>query len=249
MRTLAPTFGISFAIALLTLGVAILPNPEEQMLVSSDERVTLTGLSRQSQVMTLDTNVSMYALPLLGPSYDIGPAGVVLDRPVSLVFASDDTGVASDVLGLFRHRDDVGFWSPVSDASVLDDGSLYTAVSWTGRYALGVRQTVETPVFLSTYDSLLAEAPDDAVGYVMRVGYRLDGGPTIELPALERSGGCGGVFREGDNKATSELIRDAVVHVDDVATNVTFVFSTTWTMVTDGDGCVDELPLTALIGS
>ncbi|KKW30403.1 MAG: hypothetical protein UY72_C0013G0013 [Candidatus Uhrbacteria bacterium GW2011_GWD2_52_7] len=249
MRTLAPTLGISLVIAVLTVGMALLPDPEHQVLVSNDGRATLSGLSRQSQALTFDTQAIMYALPLLGPAYDVGPSGIAFDRPVGFIVENSDTGIASDVVQLYRYDDSVGFWSPVPDVSLLDDGSLYASLLMTGRYAVGVQQDVESPVFLTAYDTLLTRAPDDAVGYVMRVGYRLADGPTIALPALEQIGGCGGVFGQGDASVVSELVRDAVVHVDDVATDVTFVFSATWTVATGGGGCADGSLLEPLIGS
>ncbi|MCR4312593.1 MAG: hypothetical protein NUV56_04915 [Candidatus Uhrbacteria bacterium] len=249
MRQLAPTFGISIVIAFLTIGIAFLPNPEAQTRVSADGLVTLSGLSRQSQALSLEATDDVFALPLLGPAYDVGPSGLTLDRPFTLVFALRDVGVATDELGVFRYRDDLGFWTPVVDTLMQGDDTLSIVTAWTGRYALGVRQHLETPVFLTTYDSLRAMAPRETVGYVIHVGYRMNDGPTVLLPVLSEVGGCGGMFGEGDIMLDSETLREANVLVDDVTTAVTFIFHGVWTTAAGGSGCAEDESLQPLLGA
>jgi len=248
MRQAIYTSIIALFVALFTLGAIFLPEPEEQVLISSDGRVTLSGLSRQSQEFTLDVAQTTYALPLLGPAYDIGPAGVVVDRPFTLVFASSESGAATDKLSILYYQEELEFWSPVPDFSQLNKDSLYVATASTGRYALALEQRIDPPNFLTAYDALLAMAPATTTGFATHVGYRLNNGPVIELPSLEQRGGCGGLFAEGDHRLISEITRQANILIDDVASDVTFVFRSVWS-TTINAGCSSSAPLQSLAGA
>lgn len=249
MRQAAPLLGITLAIALLTVGIALLPVPEAQTLASVDGAVTLTGVARRSQPLALSVVPGAFAMPLLGRAYEVTPEHLVLDRPFMLTFSLRDLGVAAEEVSVFLYRDDLGFWTPVDDALLAREDELLTVTTTaTGRYALAVKHVVEAPVFLTLYDELRALAPIEAFGSTIDVGYRVDSGPVTLLPHLSQTLGCGGVFVAGPSTSASELTRNAEVLVDDVLTDVTFVFHATWNFGA-GEGCAEGAALEPLIGS
>ena len=185
-------------------------------------------------------------MPLVGFAYDVSPVGLALDTPFTLTIPLADLGLPSSSVQLFTFDETTAIWRASTDPVRIDGDVLTAVISSAGRYAVGLRQSVDAPAFLSTIDELVALAPKDTVAYALDVGYRLNGGPVVALAGLGESGGCGGVWREGSAAGASELSRNALVAVDDVATDVTFLFHAAWVVDNMNGGCPDTAPLTAL---
>lgn len=238
-------------IAVLTLSIVFLPDPEVRTLVSDDGLLTVSGLARQTQEISLVTRDEALGIPLVGRAYDVLPSGLTLDTPLTLILPLRDLGLAEDVpVHLYTYDETSGFWSGISEPVKTNDGLLIATTPSTGRYAVGIRQDVNAPEFLSMYDELRRLAPKNTRAYDIVVGYRVDdSGPFIVLPESGESGGCGGVFREGSSRVASELSRTAVVNIDDVATPATFVFFATWIVDEQSGGCPAEALLSPLLES
>lgn len=208
-------------------------DPEYIVRASDDGIVTLTGMTRETQALAIVAGDPLTGAVFAGPTYRIGDEGVVLDADMHVTFKARAGEVA------YRYRADVAAWEAVDDVTFVD-GLLTFATPKLGTYALGVAETVTPPEFIATYDALRADAPENAVGYVMHVAYARPDEPPIVLEGVGEQGGCGGAVLPGNTWATSQATRTANVLVNDVRTTVTFWFRATWSLA-DG-GCAELSP-------
>ena len=224
-----------------TLGFLVQSEPENTNITSSDNQLSVTGTARSTQPIAINVGQAV-AAPLLGKQYEITPAEITLDRPATLTFALP-VDKNSDSLAVFRYQPTFMMWEPLATSEATESG-LATEVSTLGAFALGKVETVTAPEFLAAEDDLRALAPANTVGYEIAIGYARNNSPTLRLPSLGETGGCGGQVRTGDGAVQSMVTREVQVPVDDVLTTVTFVFVSSWVTSSQG-GCAEAAPLTA----
>ena len=245
LENLLSTFAV-VAVAVVSVGFLATAEPEESSIASADGVVTVTGLARQTQPLTVASS-SVVKAPLLGGSYTVLPDGVTLDQPavISFQILSDQVAVASD-LGVYRFHPTHLMWEPVAPVVANTDELLAVETRQLGTFAIGAVPTFAAPVFANVYDELRAKAPADAVGYETTVGFTETDHEVIRLLATGENGGCGGAVRVGDGEAISRLERAATVDVNDTQKKFTFVFVTRWFTSSTG-GCAADAPMRALV--
>lgn len=211
----------------MSVFLALRQDPESLYRVSDDGVVTMTGMTRETQALHITTGDALTGAVLTGSAYTIGEDGVVLDAAMQVTFKAADGQIA------YHYRSDLAAWEPVADVTAAD-GLLTFSTTQLGMYAVGAAETVAAPEFIATYDSLRDAAPNDAVGYVIRVSYARPGEPSVLLLDIGEQGGCGGAVLPGESQATSQEARSASVLVNDVQTSVGFTFRAMWSLAPGG---------------
>jgi hypothetical protein len=228
-------FFLSFIVFLLILGGSMFlmfsDIPERVEVTSEDGKVTLVGFARESQgfdmeVLPLDSH-DVFQMGI----YKITPSRIQLDQPVDISFTN------SEGLALYRYDDDFLAWRIVQE-SIYSEGHLILQTDRLGDFALGAFIDVSAPSFLTVFDELLEQAPEQTVGYQMLVGYELND-VIIEIPQTHIQGGCNGFVHQGNKDEITILRRSARVLVDDVEELVDFVFIAHW-LVSDANKCTQE---------
>jgi len=233
-RTSLYFVSIVILISLTSVFIFLVGDPEKSSISSDDQVLTVTGLIRESQNIEIQTLGSFL--------YRVEPSGGVLTEPLQLTF--DLTGAQDrdfDV-AIYWYDEEVLMWEIVS--APVDQAQESISIQ---RYELGlfsVREYVDinAPDFISTYDELLQMAPSDTVGYRIGVGFLSDDGSAVKVPGTTQTGGCGGVVLNGNTIEKSQLKDSARIFVNDVETEVDFIFVGLW-FVNGNGGCVDELIL------
>jgi hypothetical protein len=229
------------AVILITAGFLVAVEPEESSINSEDGVVTVTGLARQTQPLSIRSNTAV-AAPLLGSSYLVSPAGVTLDEPAVIAFSIlDDQQAQAAMLGVYRFHAQLEMWEPVAPVVANTDELLAVETSQLGEFAIGDVPVFETPVFANVYDQLRSMAPVNAVGYETAVAFTEKDHEIIRLLSSGENGGCGGTVRVGDGESVSRLEREAVVEIEDQQVPLAFVFVTRWFTSSSGGCQADEL--------
>ncbi len=221
-------------IALTSIIILSVGDPELSVIKNEDGSLTITGLTRESQNIQIQTLGSFL--------YRVEPSGGVLSEPLELTFDLTGAKDRSFQTAVYWYDEEALMWKVVSEP--IDESQNSVSVE---RYEFGlfsVKEYIEidAPDFVSTYDELLEMAPDDTVGYRIEVGFLSDDGSAIKVPGATQTGGCGGVVLSGNATEMSQLEDSARIFVNDVETVVDFIFVGLW-FVNDDGGCVDELIL------
>ncbi|MFZ2681484.1 MAG: hypothetical protein WAZ14_00050 [Patescibacteria group bacterium] len=230
------------AVIAITVGFFTTHEPEDVSVVSEDGVLTITGLARQTQPLTVTLSDTVQQ-PLFGTSYVIEPAGIALDEPAVLAFSiSTEQSADIDALQVFRLHPSLNMWESVMPVVAHTDEIIAIETSRLGTFAVGSVPNFEPPVFANVYEDLRNLAPVEAVGYETAVGYRLAEQELMRLPRVGERGGCGGAVRVGDGESVSSLERTAQVKIGDELQSLTFVFVTRWFTSSDvGCGVEDAL--------
>lgn len=234
------------AVTVITAGFFIAAEPEESSITTPDGVVTITGLARQTQPL-LVRQANPVRAPLFGSAYSVRPDEVTLDEAAVVAFqiTPEDKEKVAD-LGIYRFHPSLQMWEPVAPVVAHTDEVIAVEARQLGLFAVGLVPQFEAPVFANVYDELRAQAPKDAVGYEIAVGYAEPEHETVRLLSLGENGGCGGAVRVGDGESLSRLDRDATVKIDDIETRVTFTFVTRW-FTSSAGGCDAQAPLRPLV--
>lgn len=208
-------------------------DPEYTKIVSDDGVVTIEGLVRESQ------DVQIHSLG--NYLYDIYPADSVFTQPLSVTFDVSQADFTFDI-AVYKYNPDVLMWEAVSAAYVPGVQQITIAQSSFGRYMIKESVDIESPDFISSYNSLLTMAPADTVGFEVAVGFITADGSIIRLPEKTQIGGCGGMFAQGNRTEMSQQEQSVRVYVNDVAETVQFFFVARWDVL-DDIGCVDNVRL------
>ena len=216
----------------LTFFVVLAPTPERFSVQSSDGVLTIDGIGRESQNLTIE--------PLGDQLYPVEPSGGLLTEPFTLTFVIPETEEPFPVAA-YRYEDEVMMWERLENLS-LDEQTLEIEAYQLGLFTLRESVEVRAPDFVSTFDELLLLAPEGTVGVEMAVGYITQDGSVIRLTDKNQIGGCGGVLLRGNTTEISQLTEDARVLVDDVETDVEFLFLARW-FINDIEGCQEGITL------
>lgn len=208
-------------------------DPEYMYATSDDGVVTVSGMARETQSLTVAVTPVAASSVLADRAYVIGSEGVVLDAPIQVTFRAGEGQTA------YALRSDVLAWEPIPDVTALD-GIITFSTARMGIYALGTTETVTTPDYVAVYEGLRDVRPDDAIGYTIQVSYARPDEQAILLSGIGEQGGCGGAVLPGASEAQSATSRAANVLVNDVQTAVTFYFRAVWHLA-DG-GCPELSP-------
>ncbi len=236
---------VGVVVAIVTISFIFSSEPEELKVSSSDGVVTVTGLARQTQTLEVLGGPGVKE-PLLGPSYDILPADLVLDLPVTVTFKLDPLKNNANIK-LYRYNENLLMWEMIDKELLRDDERVAVEAPALGRFALGTREDFAAPVFASTYDDLKNLAPEQAVGYEILVGYTEDKHETVRLTGQGEVGGCGGLAQASDGQEQSRLEREVNVGDDEDRRLITFVFMATWFTSSQG-GCEADQALSPKLG-
>lgn len=208
--------------------------PEYTEVLSSDGIVNISGLARESQPFKIEILDTVGSEVLLSSVYRLTPDKITLDQPAQIIVSPED----SANLFLYKYDEKLMMWSVVEDA-IEYDGKIYLETDELGDFALGFDAGVNAPNFLTTYDELLAQAPENAVGFEMTIGIEEESGVMIEIPNTRITGGCGGDMHQGNSDEISILRKSARVLVEDVETLVDFSFVAHW-LISSSYGCAEE---------
>ncbi len=238
-------FSIIFVAMLFvgTVGFVLVSEPEAMTVGSTDGKVTVSGVTRRSQPFIVAPDGREVKIPLLSPAYRIEPSMIHLDNPATISFSFPEAG---NNYAIYRFNTVTLMWEEALPVSSYTDTGMSVSAEDLGIFALGKKETVTAPQFLTVYDDLLTTAPKNAVGYEIHVGYKRADGEILNIRGTGDAGGCGGVTGAGDGEEFSTRERDANVLVNDVTTPVRFVFLTRWLTASNG-GCSAEKPLQRLV--
>lgn len=226
------------SVILVTLGYFIAVDPEDTQVSSPDNVLTLLGVTRQTQPWRIET-LDAVALPQATVAYHVKPDGIVLDEPIAVSFRTDSERVSP-----YKLHPDLHMWEPISGVTRTPD-ALTFSTSQLGTLVLADVPQVAAPVFSDVYDTLRVQAPRDAVGYEIAVGFSLPDQDVVRLMTAGEQGGCGGTVRVGDGEELSRLERQVVLDIDHEQRPVTIVFVTRW-FTSSVRGCTPDEPLTPL---
>jgi len=221
-------------IALVSYAALFVPKPEEEIVVSDDGVLTLTGVTRTSQPFLIDISDMNGGGVLEDAYYIVQPRGIVLEEPVTLMF---DVSGFEKTPSVFRYSEPFMMWKAVS-ADSIGDGELLLVTDRLGMFALGNTPDIEAPTFVSQEESLIGMAPEGTTSFTFATGYSLDGAPTILLPESERIGGCSGQTGKGSTEEHTLFEENLIIPVDGKDTLVTFSFVAQW-FVSDNGGCAE----------
>ena len=239
-------FVLVFLCALFMGTYIVFRVPEAQKVQSADGAVTITGLTRASQRMSVvvDDEISL-GDPLRGLVYRVEPHDALLDAPVILSFARrDDLGTA-DATTVYQWQSALGMWIPVLSVAANTREVLAVEVLALGYFALGTSPNVAVPSLLAAQDILREKAPVGTRGYRISTAYVVPGGVPIAWGDAQVVGGCGGRVGAGDRVEYSSTTQSVSVLVNDVQTLVQFILVGEWILAGDGTGCPASLPLKA----
>lgn len=221
--------GFVAVVVILIAGVSVfflgVGEPEDQMIVSDDGRVTVQGQWQSGIDVSIET--------IADGRYLIAPTYLYSNGPLWIHFLVDDPSSVD----VFRMNDTLTMWEPTS--ATMSAGEWILETERLGRFALVDRPFIDPPTFEAQFDKLMTMAPDTAVGYELAVGVLDDVGGVWRLADQTRHGGCEGVVGRGNAYERSQLEHEARVLVDDVETPIHFLFVGLWTV--DESGCEEGL--------
>lgn len=233
-----------FLMAAASVFLVTTDNPENAAVVSDDAKVTVTGVARAASPFTVTAMVPPVGKIFAGSAYTVAPDGAMLEAPVVLAFSLAEFPFAVGDAVVYRYNEDGLMWELVNPIIAHTDDALAVEVRELGIFALGVREVVASPNFLSVYEELRDSRPKDAVGYVITAGYARADESIVRLAAVGEQGGCGGAVMPGVREERSVVNRDIVLLVNDVETPVRMTFLARW-FIRDGDACDSRLPFHA----
>lgn len=242
MRTQSILF---FFAAVLVVGasffVLVVQDPESMRVTSDDRRVTVVGYARSSLPFLIRNQGAATGVPLRENMYRVEPDGIVLEEPAKIQMSLDGL-IAADDVQIYTYDESLAMWH-VTKTSNRQDAYIETTSDQLGVFALGDPFTVNAPAFLTSFDALRSKAPVGTVGYQIAAGVRAaqEGSPVIQLTDQTETGGCGGLMRTGEHPEYTESSQEARVMVNDVETDVVFVFRAEWFV--DSVGCPQDEPL------
>lgn len=224
-------FAVAGAIALIGVMSAFLVvrgEPEYTYAVSDDDVMTVSGVARATQALTITRREGGEGLVGSTDVYTLA-GDAALDVPVTL---TAQTAVLDGAV--YYYNETYRMWEALESERVADD-LLAIQTRRLGDYAIGKQEVVEAPVFLDEYAALRAVAPEGAVGYAIVMGYAREGESSfVRLPGQGEQGGCGGAVMPGEREAQSVRERRASVLVNDVQTTVDLRFLATWHVADTG---------------
>lgn len=235
---------VGLAVFLTVLGTGFLVaarDPEEAFIQSADGVVTVSGKARASHPFAVSTEAPLAHTVLRSAQYVIAPQDAYLETPAVLTFTVSHLDIPAAEAVVYRYRTDMLMWEPLSEEIVRTDEIVAVETRELGVFALGRRENVDAPDFISVYDALRGDAPEQALGYTTTVGYARDGEEPIRLLNIGEQGGCNGAVLPGEDEAQSRMERTASVYVNDVQTTVNFSFVARW-FVAEGESCPEGMP-------
>lgn len=231
---------IIMIVVVISVGYLFVIDPEQQTVSSLDGRVTVSGLTRESQSFSVEASEGLGGT-LVGPVYEIQPADAFLEEPVTVTFDISDRERASELV-VYRYDEDLMMWAQVEAVIVHSTDLLSIEADRLGDFSLGLPLEISSPMFLSVYDELLEMAPEGAVGYEVGVAVGADLEPRVQIPGSVQTGGCGGLLTQGNREEISIQERDLHVLLSDIDTLTRFTFVARW-FVSDLGGCPEGVDL------
>ena len=244
LRHRSAPFMFLLALALFGGAYVVLNVPEARAVRSDDGALTVTGLARTTDTVTVsvDSAVTIGA-PLVGMVYRVEPSDHVLAAPIVLSFARRaDLGTA-DATTVYQWNTSLGMWVPLASVVADTNDVLAVEVMSLGDFAVGTAPVVDVPSLLSAQDQLKTKSPAGTRGYRFSTSYALPGGVPIDWPVAQVLGGCGGRVGAGDRTEYSSTTQSVNVPVNDVQTAVEFTIVGEWIVAADGSGCPASMPL------
>ncbi len=240
------SFAFVLAMVLFVGTFVVFRIPEAQGVQSSDGAVTVTGLTRMGQRISvvLDTEMPL-GDPLLGLVYRIEPNNVPLDAPVVISLAKRRDLGTEGATTVYQWHAALGVWVPVPSVVADTEEVLAVEVLTLGYFALGTMPNIVMPSLLTAQDALRTKAPAGTRGYRIVTAYTVPDGVPVAWPAAQVLGGCGGRVGAGDRVEYSSATQTVNVLVDDVQTSVQFTLIGEWILAGDGSGCPASVPLQA----
>lgn len=236
----------AFVLALMLFaGMFVMLNiPEAQGVQSNDGALTVAGLARTAQRLTVTADASIpVGDPLLGLVYRVDPADVPLDAPIVLSFARRLDLGTEDATTVYQWNSSLGMWVPVPSVVADTADVLAVEVLSLGNFALGVTSEIAVPTLLTAQDALRAKASIGTRGYRLSTAYTLPDGVPVQWPEAQVLGGCGGRVGAGEHTEYSSTEQTVTVLVNDVLTSVKFTIVGEWILSGDGTGCPASMPL------
>jgi hypothetical protein len=192
-----------------TIFVIVSERPEGRIVRSADGRVTLEGELAEDAQISIDLSPQMaerYTALVFGP-YQAYPSDTVLVTPVTIQFSytSDELGGADPrALRVAFYDRAFAMWRTVP-TTVNDGVATALLTAFDAPVALLLLDDVASPNFENEITTLIASAPDDAVGYELAVGYAQAPGDFVILEGSTKSGGCGGRFQLGESTTMTSV--------------------------------------------
>jgi len=207
--------------------------PEYTQVVSADNILTVEGLTREAQDLSID---------VLGDYiYEVQPSTYSFIEPLGLTFDLSQAQFDFDV-AVYKYNDDILMWEVASAPVNSPVSSIYLEQNNLGKYTIKEYADVESPDFVNSYDDILLMAPSSTIGYEIGLGFLAADGSVIRLLEKTQLGGCDGIVSHGSRVEMSQLERSARVYVGDVQESVEFLIVARW-FVDDNGGCVDNAGL------
>ena len=153
------------------VGVFVVVNVPEAVVIHGDDgALTITGLSRTSQRVSIHADGSVpVGEPLLGLVYRVDPANVPLDAPMVLSFAKRADLGTENATTVYQWNSSLGMWVPVPSVVADTVDVLAVEVLSFGFFALGMMPEIDVPMLLTAQDTLRAKASVVAVSVINRI--------------------------------------------------------------------------------
>lgn len=247
MKTYSSTaFAFVLALMLFAGMFVVMHIPEAQGVQSADGALSVTGLARTAQQITVTTDSNLaIGEPLLGLVYRVEPGDVSMDAPIVLSFAKRLDLGTENATTVYQWNSALGMWVPVPSVVADTADVLAVEVLRLGNFALGVTPDIAVPTLLTAQDALRAKASIGTRGYRLSTAYTLPDGVAVQWPEAQAVGGCGGRVGAGETIEYSSMEQLVSVLVNDVQTPVLFTMVGEWILSGDGTGCPASMPLKA----
>ncbi|MBI2484537.1 hypothetical protein HYW18_00015 [Candidatus Uhrbacteria bacterium] len=181
---------IVFLVALGSAYLLFVRDPDKQVVVSPDGFFRFSAMTAPSiPRMSVDRTEGGPSTARLSPIYSVTPSiGLPASARVSLKSDLAPSGVV-----LARFWEEVGAWEPLPTRHLLDrfSADLQGDEAWTGSFALIKSVSVDSPpkeqLMLET---LLAEAPENAVSGEVFMAYSLAPDDFVLIPSYKKVLSC-----------------------------------------------------------
>lgn len=186
-------------VVVMTAWFLFAAQPEEAFVQSIDRVVTVVGSGAAAKEWSVERRGAPLGAPLTGYAYELLPTG---RQPVAVTLGI----VASPAQVLYRLNSELNAWEIVPEGQAVAAG-VTAVIQHFATYAVGQSISGSVPNFVSDYEALQVERPENAIGYDSFTAVAEPGGPSIILPESTYRAFCDGVPQNYHSVAYSRRTR------------------------------------------
>ncbi|RMD51016.1 hypothetical protein D6827_03020 [Candidatus Parcubacteria bacterium] len=205
--------------------VMTVKTPEQQRIVSDDNILSVDGFF-------IGDNVSVEKIA--DWQYLVTPISVMPNQTAILSFDLSSWPEEKSPPAIYYFDDQISMWELILSPNDIRGDIAIIQRNKLGKFAVHQYMDIKAPDFISQYDALLKMAPKNTVAYQFDTGFNAGDDFFIKIANDEQKGGCGGIFLKGNKMQKSELQNTAHVLLNDIQSEVLFVYRAIWYV---GDGC------------